>query len=342
MVNPQISVVAVGRNDNYGGDFKARLQSFITWTFIQLTQQNIQSELIFVNYNPLDAEPPIESFITWPVSNDWVTLRIITVPRQIHEETVSKFDLKDVPVLEYVAKNVGIRRAKGKFILSMNPDILIDEEIVKQFSQLSEQNYYRANRIDFAKAEQLLPDGPLYEQLRENATTIWLKGSHFNIRGFSYLKYRWYRLLNRTANAWKRNTIHLEWVLKRINITTYYHNWQFKYHSNACGDFMLMSRDSWRILKGHKESSFIALHVDALMVIQAVMHGLKEHVFHHPIYHKQHKRRFDAHNRLTEDQVKVYHQYNEDVEFMLNSGNHIIFNQDSWGLGSSALPEQYF
>lgn len=339
--SPQISLVAVGRNDDYGGDFRSRLQAFANWNVKQLTDHKISAELIFVNYNPIDGVP-IEQFIDWPRSNEFVSIRLITVPNHEHVKVVEENKVKDVPVLEYVAKNVGIRRATGKFILSMNPDILIDEEIVKQLSQLSEQHYYRANRIDFSEAEQLPAHGSLYDQLRENATTIWLKGSHVNIKGFSYLKYRWYRLLNKVANAWKRNTIHLEWILKRINITTYHHNWQFKYHSNACGDFMLMSRDCWTGLKGYKEASFIALHVDALMVIQAMVLGLNEHVFDHPIYHKQHERRFDAHNRLTEDQIKVYHQYNEDVELMLNSGNPIIYNKDSWGLGTSELPEQCF
>lgn len=105
---------------------------------------------------------------------------------------------------------------------------------------------------------------------------------------------------------------------------------------------MLMSRDNWNKLKGYKEASFISLHVDALMVIQAVVSGLEEHVFEHPIYHKQHERRFDAHNRLTEDQIKVYHKYNTDVETMLSTNRPIIYNDDAWGLGNIDLAELSF
>lgn len=341
MSEPQISIVAVGRNDDYGGDFRSRLQHCVSWSVDLLTRNKIPSEFIFVNYNPIQGEP-IEGFVEWPKSNAFVTVRVITVPNETHAKVVETHNIKDVPVLEYVAKNVGIRRARGKYVLSMNPDILMDENIVLQLNQLSSEYYYRSNRVDYSDSVIVEPGLALYGQIRKSATTVWLKGRHDNISGFSYGKYKTLRFLNGVSNFWKRNTVYLEWILKRINITTYHHNWQFKYHSNACGDFMLMSRDNWNKLKGYKEASFISLHVDALMVIQAVVSGLEEHVFEHPIYHKQHERRFDAHNRLTEDQIKVYHKYNTDVETMLSTNRPIIYNDDAWGLGNIDLAELSF
>ncbi|MGB0369542.1 MAG: hypothetical protein ACPGD8_09060, partial [Flavobacteriales bacterium] len=221
MSNPLLSLVAVGRNDDYGGDFKQRLQNYVNWSIELLTRYEISSEFIFVNYNPIDGEP-IEKFIVWPESNSFVKIRVITVPKDEHVRTVSTNGVKDVPVLEYVAKNVGIRRAKGKFVLSMNPDILLDEGIVKRFNQLSAEHYYRSNRVDYVHADEIDSGVSLYDQLRENVTTIWFKGNHCKVSGLSYRKYETKRFLNRISNLWKRNTVHLEWILKRVNITTYH------------------------------------------------------------------------------------------------------------------------
>lgn len=334
---PHISLVAVGRNDDYGGDFRSRLQAFATWSVKQLTLNEIHSEVIFVNYNPVDDQP-IEKFINWPKSNKWVTVKVITVPISVHHQALKEFGTKDVPVLEYVAKNIGIRRAKGQFILSMNPDILISKEIFYQFKNLHASSFYRANRVDYEGSSDL--DLDLYQQLRKSVRTIWFKGSHTNVSGFSIKKYKMFWFLKNLQNLWKRNTVYFEWILKRINVTTYHHNMQFKYHSNACGDFMLMSREKWHELRGYKERSFIALHTDALMIVQAVFSGLEEQIFESPIYHKQHLRRFDAHNRLTEDQIKVYHQYNDDIETMKQNGKAIIYNSDDWGYSHLDFPEK--
>lgn len=336
---PLVSLVAVGRNDDYGGDFKARLQIFTYWSVHQLTKNKIQSELIFVNYNPVDGKP-IEDFIQWPTSNEWVTVRIITVPPSQHKTIVSELGNKDVPVLEYVAKNIGIRRARGKFILSMNPDILISEQIFSAFNSLERGKFYRANRLDYNGNSDVNLNDELYVQLRDYVTSIWFKGSHTNVSGFSLQKYKLLWFFKNIANWWKRNTVHLDWILKRINITTYYHNMQFKYHSNACGDFMLMDRESWAKLKGYKEASYISLHTDSLMIIQAAFSGLTEEIFTAPIFHRQHERRFDAHNRLTEDQIKVYHQYNDDVEKMKAENRPIVYNSENWGCQSIEFAEQ--
>lgn len=333
-----LSLVAVGRNDDYGGDFRSRLQLFVQWSMHHLTEKKINSEIIFVNYNPIDGES-IERFVDWPKSNEYVTVRIITVPHRTHLESLRKTDAKDVPVLEYIAKNIGIRRAKGEFILSMNPDILISRDIFSQLSSLQEGRFYRANRVDYGGVNEVDFDTTLLEQLGKHSTSVWFKGSHTNVSGLTFRKYKILWTLKSISNWWKRNTIHLEWILKRINITTYHHNLQFRYHSNACGDFMLMSKQDWNRLKGYKEASYISLHVDSLMVIQAAFSGLKEMIFEGPIFHRQHERRFDAHNRLTQEQVKVYHKYNDDVDKMSREKKPIIYNDDNWGFAKDEFNE---
>lgn len=339
MAIPQISVVAVGRNDNYGGDFKARLQSFITWTFGQLTKQKIQSELIFVNYNPLDTEPPIESFISWPVSNEWVTLRIITIPHQIHAETVSKFDLKDVPVLEYVAKNIGIRRANGHFVLAMNPDILLAESLFNKFKNLSQNRYYRTNRLDHNGSLSIDTKRSLYYQLKSSVNTIWFKGSNVNVKSFTMSTYRYQWLKKTLQNWWRIHTVRLRPILNFLSIPVYYDNLEYRFHSNASGDFMLMSKLNWEKLQGYKEDSHISLHVDSLMVFQAAFFGLKEWVFSDLIFHKAHARRYDAINKETEDQHAAFKGFRKDLEIMASSKKPILYNDEHWGMATEIFDE---
>jgi hypothetical protein len=335
-----ISLVAVGRNDNYGGDFHSRLQSFVSWSFEQLTKAKVRSEIIFVNYNPLLVEGPIEQFIEWPTSNEWVKVRVITVPPEVHAQVVAETHVKNVPVLEYVAKNVGISRANGKFILAMNPDILMSESLFQNFHRLSENVYYRANRLDHNFEGTIDHSRQLYDQLRSHVSTVWFQGSHTDVKGFSSFEYMRQWFLKSCQNLWRRNTVYFERILNHYSIPVYYHNIEYRFHCNAGGDFMLMDRQSWYRLKGYKQSSYISLHVDSLMVLQAAFAGLKGTTFFGPIYHRQHERRYDAINKETEDQRAVYENYKKDVEKMDSSKSPVFYNDENWGLAYIELPEK--
>ena len=338
---PNISLIAVGRNDDYGGDFRSRLQQWATWSVHQLSQAKVPSEVIFVNYNPLDVEP-IKSFIKWPDSTDWVKVKLITVPNEEHQKIVREHGVKDVPVLEYHAKNIGVRRAKGEFILCMNPDILIPAKVIRSFSNLYETCYYRSNRLDYSAEIQIDVSKTLNEQLSGSVKAVWLKGNYVLLDGFSTPSYYRKLLTNKLSNLWKLSTLHLRPILDFCSIPVYYNRLQYKYHSNASGDFLLMSRQNWFKLKGYKEASQIALHTDSLMVIQAAFLGLKEHTYLSPIYHKQHERRYDAVNKEDLDQDEAYALYNREIQGMNKTGMVKIYNGDSWGRSGSSFEEYLY
>ena len=56
-----------------------------------------------------------------------------------------------MPLYEFIAKNTGIRRANGEYILATNADIIFDPEIIKEISQrsLNKNYFHRADRCDF-------------------------------------------------------------------------------------------------------------------------------------------------------------------------------------------------
>lgn len=335
----KLSVVAVGRNDDYGGDFRERLQAFVSWTVRRLKKVEINSELIFVNYNPVAENEPIESFISWPTSDAVVQVRVITVSSQLHETFIDQTGVKPVPVLEYLAKNVGVRRAKGNFILVMNPDILLGSELFPSFKNLRSDSYYRVNRIDFKGVEFNTEGACPSEQLKETAFKIWFKGQEISIKGFSWFNYRlqWFRIS--ASNTWRSATIYMRPFLDFLSIPVYYDRIEYQYHCNASGDFMLMARSQWMELGGYDQYSWISLHVDSMMVLRAAANGLKEHTFGTPIFHKEHERRYDAKVSGMSDQETANMEFRKKIETLLQAKETHSGNLPDWGLANANLPE---
>jgi hypothetical protein len=66
-------------------------------------------------------------------------------------------------------------------------------------------------------------------------------------------------------------------------------------HTNACGDFQLMSRHNWHVLRGYREADIVAAHVDGLLSYASYTAGLQEVVLKDPmrIYHIDHADKFN-------------------------------------------------
>ena len=132
-----ISVVVTGRNDNYDGNFNERLMTAL--------RRNMQSlpgaEFIFVEWNPILRR----KLLSVRIKNMFPEVRCFVVHPKFHRQycIIDEF-------LEYPAKNVGIRRAKGEFILSTNSDIVLSPEVVHEmrFRELNKREFYRATRVD--------------------------------------------------------------------------------------------------------------------------------------------------------------------------------------------------
>lgn len=335
MSNPILSIVIIGRNDNYGGDFKNRLQRAVSYLHEQLTEQKISSELIFVNYNPL-PQPPIKEFIQWPKSNEFVELSIIHVSADVHARVVKQYHVKDIAVLEFIAKNIGIRRAKGEFIISTNADILFDKELFSRFNNLDKNKFYRANRYDFTSTENAINTAEI-----KNVTRIWLKGYYHDftkttnpelqlvIAKAARLRYYADYYLKQLINP----------VIRKIWSTDYHKKAEMHYHCHCSGDFMLMHRNSWFALRGFWEKSYITLHVDGLLVIQAAALGLEEKIFEQPVYHQEHERRYD-HSIDNNDYREEYLHFQNQAQQMLKSRKAIIYNSEDWGLSNFDLPHE--
>jgi hypothetical protein len=158
MHEPYISFICGGRNDNYGGNGLWRAQVCITALLEQIERNGLDSELVFVEWNPVPNKPHLWQALDWPKDLQHCSVRVIEVPPEIHNQhsTADK-----IPYYIVLASNVGARRAKGEFFLSTNQDIIFSNELMDFLAQRELRNniIYRIDRFDVPK------DIPGYESL---------------------------------------------------------------------------------------------------------------------------------------------------------------------------------
>ena len=113
-MKPYISFVSVARNDDHGENFLERMQIFVSGILEQLTKYDLSSELIIVEWNPPSDRPRLSEVISWTHKDGPCKIRIIEVPAEIH----NRLEYSDKIFLhQMIGKNVGIRRALGKFVI---------------------------------------------------------------------------------------------------------------------------------------------------------------------------------------------------------------------------------
>jgi hypothetical protein len=158
---PYLSVVVTTRNDDHGGDPLRRLQAFVNTFARQCARTGLDAELIVVEWNPPDDRPRLSQLLRVP-SHAPFPVRLVEVPAAIHET----FRFAAVlPLFQMIAKNAGIRRARGRFVLATNIDIIFSTELVEHLAsgQLEPGHLYRVDRHDIEAAFPV--DAPLDEQM---------------------------------------------------------------------------------------------------------------------------------------------------------------------------------
>jgi hypothetical protein len=158
---PYLSVVVTTRNDDHGGDPLQRLQAFVNCFDEQCRRTGLEAEVIVVEWNPPLDRPRLDTLVRLPDCAQ-CTYRFIEVPSDVHD-TLRYSDV--LPLFQMIAKNVGIRRARGTFVLATNIDIIFSTELIEIIAarQLESGYLYRLDRHDIQSAVPI--DGPLESQL---------------------------------------------------------------------------------------------------------------------------------------------------------------------------------
>lgn len=261
---PYVSVVIIGRNDDYGSDFLTRIKTFVRSLDHQVRAHADLWELVIVEWNPMPDREPMSKVIE-PTHN--LAVRVITVPEYLHDRIGST-----APVLEFHAKNVGIRRARGDFVLVANPDILFTQSLIDEMSQrkLRTDTVYRTDRYDFeTDGISDVTNKDLIDFALARAFVVHAMTGQASISV----------PIDQDQRDWDK--------LPRSQIEP------GVWHTNGCGDFMLAARETFFTVRGLHETVEHRWHVDSISLMRFAVAKLHQHVFTSPlcVFHQHHERR---------------------------------------------------
>ena len=154
---PYISVVLTGRNDGYGGEFVARFLATLQFNSRELRARGIPHEFVLVEWAPPSDVPLLAELVDArcppPVAT---TLRTIVVDPMYQQAVTLN---PRVTYQEYLAKNVGARRARGEYVVITNCDIFLGRRILERLERrdLAPGVIYRAPRWDLKEMSRVEP-----------------------------------------------------------------------------------------------------------------------------------------------------------------------------------------
>jgi hypothetical protein len=356
---PYLSIVVTSRNDDHGGDMLRRMNIFVDGLVSQCRAFDIPAELIFVEWNPPGDRPGLIEALEWPADMGPVQARMIVVPPELHARHKYAHAL---PLYQMIAKNVGIRRAKGAFVMATNVDIIFSDALMRHIAarRLRRGSMYRVDRYDI-KAD-VPTKAPHAERLafcedranwlricKRGGTDNLLDGSHDTIfpNHFGlWLRIQYARLFPRAAS--RRYKMSAQQAREFFE----FHRAIGRLHTNACGDFTMLAREDWHRLRGYAEYEMYSFHIDSLFCHAAVASGVKEVFLNGPrrIFHLEHSSGSgytpDAQDQLWErlERAKIPRMSDaelwDEVRALRSGRREPIFAPESWGLGAFELAEQ--
>jgi hypothetical protein len=330
---PKISFVFGVHNPSYAGDLLGRTQRCLRGLVYLANRFRLAAEIVIVEWNPDPGQPAFREGLTWPDPLGGVRLRFIEVPAAIHR----RFPNADrIPIFEYLAKNVGLRRARGQFLLATNPDLFYSAALVTFLARrsLAEGRFYRVDRSDL---DAMIPSGASVDaQLRfchRHVAQVHAYFGSFPPRRRAPRERHWGRWLEtqyealragRPASGRPTNGVEARLLTPHDGL-----------HRNASGDFFLMARRHWHDLRGYPEL-YTHSHIDAILCWIAASAGLSQRILPSScrLYHQHHDRVLHAMFPQT-DWRPWYEQYLQ----ALQHGRRMDTNGDDWGLVGEELPE---
>lgn len=360
---PRLSFVVASRNDNHGGNLLERMRAFVDCLRLQMERRRLSAELVLVEWNPTAGRPSLAQALAL-FSNAALTCRVITVSSSLHAGLPNADHL---PLHQMIAKNVGIRRARGQWVVATNIDIILSDALTDHLAgPLSSGTLYRTERHDVspgwpeADAARLLDHCPThiirrhrdYGTLDEKGRLDRIHRHPVVLRAASLtypLAFPAYAMATsgRLLQRWSRYDAHVVNARRSLALRRSFG----RLFTNASGDFTLMHREDWARLGGYWEFPGFPLHVDGLLLYAARKAGLAEICFPVPacVYHLEHGegsgyKEYRAGGAL-ERRARTGLPYLDDEElrtilFQLAEGKRPVrFNGDNWGLKGETLPE---
>jgi hypothetical protein len=234
---PYVSFVSYFRNDSYTSDFELRVRRATSFLVHQLQRAAIESELILVEWNPPSDQPLIIESLGSLPQGGCVQIRGIIVGEEHHHKFIGSREWGMNPA---AAANVGLRRAQGRFVTPKAADTYLSDEIIAAIARrdLHENGLYRCDRCDVSLSVRDL------QELKDAALLA--------------------RLESLDSTRLSRMPHPPQWHIRDL-------------HTNACGDFLLMSRNTWHSVRGFPlDDTVLSLDCDSLIMHAAVALGSHE------------------------------------------------------------------
>src|SRR5262245_29996286 len=211
--SPCLSIVLTGRNDNFGGDFNSRFFQALRFNHDRLTDAGIAHEFVLVEWRPIERRPLLATLLADEFNElDDAQLRSFVVDGQYHDALSLNPRLQ---FQEFIAKNVGIRRARGEFVLTTNTDIYLSRGVIRSLVEraLERGVLYRAPRHDLKSHSEVTGmDWDLLEDPRNCEIVNHIRPPYFtNASGdFLLLDRDWYHRLRGFNEIYRVAKIHID------------------------------------------------------------------------------------------------------------------------------------
>jgi hypothetical protein len=234
---PYVSFVTSGRNDGYTPNYVRRVSRATACLARQLERAAVEAEIILVEWNAPADRPRLIDVLDVPKSLRHVTVRGIMVDAKHHRGFAGA---EERPIHTGEAANVGLRRARGRFATPKASDTFFSPQAIAMLSRgdLDENAMYRVDRHDVQ-----IEDDAIWD-LDDDALLAALQS------------------MPSFHQAWIQQVE--PWGLREL-------------HTNACGDFTLMSLRHWHRLRGHPtDGTVLALDLDSLVMHAAAAAGVRQ------------------------------------------------------------------
>lgn len=368
-MQPLVSFVATSRNDDHGGDVLRRTQSFVNGLAKQAERHKVPVELVLVDWNPPRTRAPLMDVLDWPKGSAHFTARVVTLPFDLHATLRHS---EKLAMFQMIAKNVGIRRARGAYIAATNIDIVFSDELFASLRRdaLRPGVLYRSDRWDIPNEIQLEPDfDRLLARARAEAIRRNMIDGTYVLKDGAFVNSTQDRLDWMVLNPIDEAARRAEYLLTELHqpqlaaqmmrelydriLPAVRRNFQIPLlHTNGCGDYTLMSREDWFAMRGYPEWHVFSWAIDSVFIYQAHYNGHEVLTLppDHAHYHIEH----DYGSGWTPDGASTlwtrldqrcipYLKYDETMELFHElrergaRGEYTVYNDLGWGFADSAL-----
>ncbi len=292
----KLSAIIVSRNDNYGGHLNERA------TYAINSAIHTYDEVIYVDWNSDKGS------LLYDIEDDLFVkgnLKHIVIPPDVATQLTNS-DPHAQKCCEVLARNIGIRRATGDYIVSTNIDIIQPkrEDIIKLIEEKGREGFFTT--VSRRPIE--------WEEIKT------FQGGTYNFSNWS--AFRDHAYVNSTPrNMQEKTTPGDEYSI-----------------INCCGDFQLAPAQVWNDIKGFEEELIYPLFADTNVQKKAALKGHKlTGVYSPPLFHINHGSKGWGGGGIADGVNKKSNDINRAVTLQQESTN-----LDTWGFSQIDIEYETF